>query len=554
MVADFLVWLALLLVGPAPEPTWSASTIGPEPTWLASVLGAAPIAGASAATTSARAQGRDPLVRFNAWLKRVREGREAIDARSIAQIRIEVSDARTLWSVDPMRGTDIATPLLDLLGLTLRGYDPAAEEPEGALVEARKLAADALRAHIDSSLRDWMARQVLARASQPIERRMGAAWLAIGTHAKELELALLACTRDPDPRLVRIALEALSGWDDEAVHALFLQELTNSIAGRSSAHGRIAEEHFKSAHVPEGSREMLRLSEIVKARLSSTDWRTVSQAVALSKPLEHAAIVPFLIEAMATWKKRGESGGQAVRIEMEILHALEVRSGRKLGVDPESWRAWWSAVEKGEVRGQTPFTTGGGPEPTRASFFGLKPATDRVTFVLDKSGSMDTAFGPQPAGTQSKKHTRWDEAVAQLSGFVEAIGDSARFNVVIFHDYAEAWRPTLVDAGPENRKSARDWLLAHHPGGATELRSGIDRALMIDKSGSVDLVLLEADTVIVLCDGATDEGPQWVVPFMKRVNSQARVVFDCVEIGNEGDGTLPKLARESGGDYVRIDG
>ena len=509
---------------------------------------------ASAPSAAAVAQGRDPLIRFNAWLKRAREGREVIDQRSIGALRLEVGDARTLWSIDPMRASDIATSLLDLLGLTLAAYDPASEEPEGALAEARKLAADALQAHTYASLRDWMARQVLARPSQPVERRIAAAWISIGTHAKELELALLTCTRDADHRLVRTALEALAGWDDEAVHALFLDELTKSIAGRASAYGWIAEQHFRTAHIEAGSRAMSRLAEIVKARLASTDWRTVSQAVALSKPLEHNAIVPFLIEAMATWKKRADTGGQALRIEMEILRALEVRSGRKLGLDPEAWRAWWTAVEKGEVRGQTPFTTGGGPEPTRASFFGLKPATDRVTFVLDKSGSMDTAFGPQPAGTHMKKHTRWDEAVAQLSGFVEAIGDSARFNVVIFHDYAEVWRPTLVDAGAENRKAARDWLLAHHPGGSTELRSGIDRALMIDKSGAVDLVLLEADTVIVLCDGATDEGSQWVVPFMKRVNASARVVFDCVEIGNEGDGTLPKLARESGGEYVRIDG
>jgi hypothetical protein len=408
---------------------------------------------------------------------------------------------------------------------------------------------------MDPALRTFLARKVLALPhSQPVERRIAAAWLAIGVHAPEMKLALFGAVRDPDSRLRSAALEALVGWEDDGVHALFLNELVQWLAGKPNAEIHRAEEHFKVVHVTPGTRMLTELGAIVKARLASSDWRAVSQAVLLSRPLEHVAIVPFLIEALAEWKKRADAGAQGLRVQFEILHALELRSGRKLGPSPENWREWWAAVQKGEVKGQTPFTTGGAPEPTRAAFFGLKPTTDRVTFVIDTSGSMDTPFGKQPPGTHPKHHTRWDEATSQLLEFVEGIGEKARFNVIIFHDYAEVWKPKMADANKENRKAAREWLGMHHPGGGTNLRSGIDRAMMIDASGEPDLALLEADTIIVLCDGATAEGPEWVTPFLRRVNPIARVLFDCVEIGREGDGTLPRLARESGGEYVRIDG
>lgn len=512
---------------------------------------------AASATAEPRspAQSQDPVAHLRAWLKLAREGRAAIDKRSIDALKTSIGDVRTLWSLNPTRGEEIELALLDLLGFTLASYDPVTEDPEPVHLAVQKETADALNAHMDADMRGFLAHKVLAlSSSQPIERRVAAAWLAIGVHAPEMKLALFGAARDADPRLRSVALEALKGWEDEGIHALFLNELVRALAGKPFAEERRAEEHFKLVHIPAGSRVLDELGAIVKARLASSDWRTVSQAVALSRPLAHAAIVPFLIEALAEWKKRADAGAQGVRIEFEILHALELRSGRKLGPDPAGWRQWWAAVEKGEVRGQTPMTTGGEPEPTRPSFFGLKPITDRVTFVIDRSGSMDTPFGKQPPGTHPKAHTRWDEAVSQLIAFVEAIGEKSRFNVVIFHDYAEMWKPLLADASKSNRALARDWLTMHHPGGGTQLRAGIDRALMIDASGHPDLSLLEADTVIVLCDGATAEGPEWVARFMNQANSEARIVFDCVEIGNEGDGTLPRLARESGGDYVRIDG
>src|SRR5262245_36351042 len=73
-------------------------------------------------------QGGDPLQRLRGWLKRQREGRERLDESSLVELRLLVSDLRLVWAVDPARGDEIADHLLDLLGMALTSFDPAALE------------------------------------------------------------------------------------------------------------------------------------------------------------------------------------------------------------------------------------------------------------------------------------------------------------------------------------------------------------------------------------------------------------------------------------------
>jgi hypothetical protein len=79
--------------------------------------------------------------------------------------------------------------------------------------------------------------------------------------------------------------------------------------------------------------------------------------------------------------------------------------------------------------------------------------------------------------------------------------------------------------------------------------------LRLDRSGTPNLERLEEDTVIVLCDGATAEGPGWVAPLLERVGAASAVAFHCVQLGSGGgDGALRLLAELSGGEYVETDG
>jgi hypothetical protein len=498
-------------------------------------------------------QGGDPLLRMRVWMKRQREGRERFDDSSLDEMRLLVGDLRLLWAVDPAREDQVTDLLLDLLGMTLTTFDPSALDVDSSpIAQVRDLAAQTLRAHMGDALVHRIAHHTLALPkSQPLPRRVAAAWLLVGRYQPDTMLALFGCARESEAELKSVAIEALLGWNDDAVHMFLIEQMSGASAGYGPL-GSVAERHFGQVSLLPDSRVRTRLATLVRDRLASVDWREASRAVTLSKALDNSAVVPALIEALSAWMARGEAGGQAMRVEFEIVHALEARSGRTLGLHPDNWRLWWEAVRRGDVRGQHPYTTGN-VAPLHTTFFGLHPTSDRITFVIDRSGSMSAPFNAISTPGGRAAATRWQEAVNQLIGFVESIGEQSRFNVIVFHDYAEVWRPKLQPATLENRRNAREWL-SKRPNGGTQLRAGVERAMMIGPDGDADLSHLEADTIIVLCDGETAEGSGWVEPFLERVNSHARVMFHGVQIGSRGDGTLEKLAEGSGGQFVRSDG
>jgi hypothetical protein len=521
-----------------------ASTLGTHPGTVTPSL--APARTASASAASVQGGSEAAIRRFQAWIERLRSGRESIDARSSEAVRVLFSDLRITWGLDPGSGQDVATALLDFLGWC--GPAASFHGDSSRTAEARDQALDAFRHHVDPEFLRWISREVIAMRSQPIERRMAGVAVIAGRREAATLLPLLTCAREPDPRLRVPALEALVGWEDESVHTLFLEELARALAGERGASSWLAEAHFSRVVLPPASPLVARLTDLAKRGLASTDWREVSRALALSKGVDNESILPFLIEALARWTSKEEAGAQALRVKMEILRTLEARSGRKLGPNSAAWSNWWRAVRTGEIRVPV---TGAVRESTRASFFGLKPATDRVTFVIDRSSSMSASLSPV---TGKPLRSRWEESVDQLLGFIDAIGEKARFGIVLFHNFPEEWRPRLEAATAENKKAARAWLRANPPDGGTQLQGGVFRALRIGPDGLPDLTALEADTVIVLCDGETAEGSDWVEAFLRRANLRARVVFHCVQVGSEGDGTLQKLASGSGGDFVRVDG
>jgi Mg-chelatase subunit ChlD len=123
-------------------------------------------------------------------------------------------------------------------------------------------------------------------------------------------------------------------------------------------------------------------------------------------------------------------------------------------------------------------------------------------------------------------------------------------SVILFSD--QLWSSThdLRKASPSNVANLRTWISGHRPNGGTELAPAIHEALALDERGD-PRGALDADSVIVLCDGETAEGPGWVRGLLEHVNGERCVVFYCVQIGGSGDGALEALARLSGGQYVQ---
>ncbi|MFM7283137.1 MAG: VWA domain-containing protein, partial [Planctomycetia bacterium] len=458
------------------------------------------------------------------------------------ELRARVTDLRIAWSIDSSQEHAIACCLLDLLAVTLDASGSV--ENSSPRAQLQQLVVEAMAQHMDADFERFLARDVLSLAqSQPLARRQAAIALLVRKPNPGVMLALLQATRDKDERIRSLALEGLSGWPDTGVHGLFLGLLENS---RENGPLRAAEAHFSRVKLGAGTPEERRLAPLVRADIARGDWRAATRAIRLSQAIDDETAMPMLVSALEHWQRRSEAGLQSLRILRELEQALDDRTGFGLAFDANAWRAAWDAA----VAGRRPVRAEPVQARTQAGFFALEIWSDRVTFVIDRSGSMSDVMKGKEA------RTRWREAVAQLLQCVRGLERGSRFNVVLFHDIAQPWKEELVPVTQENLSDLARWLDVT-PGGSTALKAGVERGLLAfgEKSDrSSDRRMSESDTFVLLCDGATNEGVGWVGPFLERVQTVSRTRFHGVQIGTSGDGALEALARGSTGQFLRIEG
>ncbi|MCA8980942.1 MAG: VWA domain-containing protein [Planctomycetes bacterium] len=459
-------------------------------------------------------------------------------------------DLRLYWSAQENRQGEIAAACAEWVGtITLR---EAAGRSGMLEANSAQRTVEWFGPRLDDELVGWIGRELaLVSKGGSVALRAGACRMLTASQRPGARMALFAATRDPE-RLVRdTALGGLVGRDDQAVHTLLIDLLADAEAGKLEIRKGLVEEHFRSARIERTDAAFARVLTYVRRRLVAEDWRRASRAISVGRCLEHRVMLGPLIESLPVWMERGEAGLQAKRIQGDLLDELQRRTGRKLGLHPERWRVLLEAVRRGELDLDAAAADGSRPY-SEANFFGLRPWTDRVVFVIDRSGSMAYPFSANPDDKTAE--SRHEAAIAQLVAFLQELGPLTKFDVVLFSSDAQRWRKQLVPVTPENLRSVASWAIAADTGGGTHLRAGIELAAERKRDGTLDLAALEADTVIVLCDGDTDEGPSWVSGFLQRVNDEARLRFHAVQIGGSGDGTLRALCEGSDGDWLRVDG
>ncbi len=496
---------------------------------------------------------RSDLRLLRSWLPReLVEDPEELAEAAEALTRLDLT-----WDSSGAQHAEAREVLLDFLGRSIALLGPV--EPgdplgTGALFGARS--EDDLRRRTSAilrrrlpELRSWLTRDVLLRGeANPLRRRVAACEVLALDQSPEVVLALFSSTRAAPTELLDACVAALAGRDRPEVHQRLIELLSQAERGEIVLWRRAIEAHFQALTLRKDQRELCSaVSGYVGWVLASSDWRGASRGIAVARCLPHEEAFPLLIGGLEHWNGLAEEGRVPVRRVLgELEGELERRSGRNLGPRPERWKLLFEGYRRGDVT----LTSRGGQRAhlTRAGFFGLRPETDRVTFVIDRSGSMATEIHT------GERRSRLEEATLQLGAFLTQLGPQTRFNVVIFSNEAASWKRELRPANESNIASARSWVLQNGPEGGTSLVAGVRAAMAVDSRGRLDLEALEADTVIVLCDGATSEGPHWVRPLLRRVNDQARVVFHTVQLGYGGDGTLQLLAEETGGEFVRVDG
>lgn len=409
----------------------------------------------------------------------------------------------------------------------------------------------------DSAVRSWVIEELLPQLAgqTPARRAAGLDWLLARPTGELVTPLLVVARRDTDPLRGPASL-ALAGWAAhsgplESIDSFLVAALAKEQAWSVPHPFGLLQLRLESCPIPLLGRARSQLEERVRGMLLSQDWRQACRALQLSGAFESRERVPVLLDALAAWNRRAATGRGSRRVEADIAAELERVSGRRLGTNAGNWITWWIAVRQGRVELVTPAEQGRAsatnPEPqTRSEFFGLRPESDRVTFVIDHSGSMAQAWGTQST-------SRYEEAIAQMTRYLQAIGKHGRFNVILFDSETLLSSEELISSSPENIERARKATLDRPPSGGTVLRPAIELALLLDERG-LPSASLQADTIVVLCDGDNSDGHGWIAPLLDRVQTLTQIRFHCVQIGHQGGAALQKLADRTGGQFVRVGG
>ena len=492
------------------------------------------------------------------WLKGHDRGKLTLNVGELQNLRTLVETAQENAAARKTEASKaersrLQTAYLDLASLELIPKRRASKSPPNPLLgSAREVGQLALHALLDEEdgelFAHWLAEELLLDSKAPIAHRVVAASLFEGRHLEFTREPLLSlASGDKNELLRKTALKSLIGWPNQAITTFVLNGL--DLAGQMRVRDILVPLGEGARHLellkplPMPEEQQVEILTFLRPSLISEDWRETSRALELSDSLTSDEIYPTLIDSLEVWLNRRGTELASRRIESDIIDTLSRRSNRHLRDNADRWRNWWNLVQAGKV---PPPAEEGEEDGSRATFFSLRPVTQRVTFIIDRSGSMSTPFGG------NRLHTRLNEAYDQTIGFLQLSGADTEFNVILFGDDYVRWKPRLQLATERNLVSLREWLDKQPPSGGTHLREAVEEALELRRDGTADLGRLASDTIIVLCDGVTVAGEDWVVPTLAGIKDSSRLVFNCVQIGTGGDACLQLLARESGGDFIHI--
>lgn len=370
--------------------------------------------------------------------------------------------------------------------------------------ETRLLAAQILGDRGDTGARDDVERQ-LSRSKDPAESRVLFETLV------ELQRPLAK-----DDAAWHTRLEELAKGEDVGVAGLALRELVH-------LRGEAAMGALETALVsPEWSLRLIAAEELEKLRV----------------PRSVALIV-------------GQIPAETGRLRIEMGRLLWRLTGQGFGVNADNWQRWYAdegsdfepitvedlealALEEELRRLEL---------STEAQFFGVRLESERITFVIDVSGSMEWDTRGRYAEQTGEK--RIVIAKRELIRALKGLTPETLFNIVVFSERARPWQKELVRATPDQVEAAVAHVGKFLPGGATNIYEAIEVAFQ-------DPAL---DTLFVLSDGQPAGGkvddPVLIRDHVRRWNAGRNVRIHTIAIA-ESLPILRWLSEDTGGTHVFI--
>lgn len=226
------------------------------------------------------------------------------------------------------------------------------------------------------------------------------------------------------------------------------------------------------------------------------------------------------------------------RIRDAAYGALSEITGLEIPNSPQDWQDWWKYNgEKYEVPAKP---ERGAQKPARSmvNFYGIPIVSDRIIFVIDYSGSMNSG------GRDGK--LKIDSAREALAEVLNALPEKTEFNIIAFSTEPRAWRDTLQAKSKSTVEDALDFARKTQVRGSTNFFDALEQAMNMN----------EADSIVMLSDGAPSAG---AYIFFSRIRHQVRalnrmrkVAVSAIALETTADANrfLSELAKDTGGEFV----
>ncbi len=314
--------------------------------------------------------------------------------------------------------------------------------------------------------------------------------------------------------------------------------------------------------------------------LQHDDWATRSIALSWLAASNSKEAVAAIIERFLNEPPDS-------RLAADCGDTLRKMTGQPLQDDAQMWDTWWknvmSTFEFPKAKGPK---TGSAKRPPPVSgtkapqFYGIEVRSQRVVFVVDVSGSMESTM----VGKEYVGEPRIEGARRELVKIIDVLTPGSLFNIISFNDAVVPWLDSIDEAadvasggkggkgarkgpttGPEKedtrdektrardaekqakadellRTKAKEYVGRLNAAGGTNIHDAFEIAFE-DQS---------VDTIFFLSDGIPSTGkevdPVAIREVIRRWNESRRIKINCIAIGIE----LPLLkwvAEDSGGEY-----
>jgi von Willebrand factor type A domain/HEAT repeats len=414
-----------------------------------------------------------------------------------------------------------------------------------SVVEAERAAADKLR---KASMKSAELARIVAAAA----RGLGRAIAAMEPAARQKPAnELLKLAQTYSDKIVRNSvLAAFALVKDEKIQA----SLRNLAAKDPEVNTRLAALEVLAEMGDPATVELC-----ANTMLKDEEWRIRAAAMRALVRIPSKVGVAALIASL-----RNEVG----RLVEDAEQALSELTGQHFSGDAALWADWWTkneatfdpaAVKKADdlaAAGDAPAEVDWRKSGGHVSFYGITTRSNRILFVLDRSGSMEEPATDSKTGKGSGSK-KIDVAKAQLVTAINGLADGDMFNLVHYSADVDRWTKTMQKSSAETRKKAANFVEKEIVAvGGTNIYDALREAFRLAGIGGVDKAYQSnVDTIFFLTDGEPTQGEvldtKEILRRVREWNKLSRIVVHAVGVGKDHDSAfLRRLAEENGGTYV----